>query len=1690
MASNRSSPAPSDDDRSLALPIPNKIRDSVDRATWGKIGDFDPSDPSHTPTQIGSVIGFLVEHYREQQFYGRALWSELLSDFEDWPEETFTKAPSLLTKYLRDFMVNQGVFVPTNGERIAKNVHEVMTRARFRTWSEHEILQHCEKNKQFNDNAANPEFIKDICDGITAPKIHISSVSGTDGGPFVNPNTYGTPEPPANTFPDGTSGWQRRPQPASSTPAEMPSPRQLTDLTKLYSDEMKYSGEMYDVLEAKLLIFRDNCHKAGIPHAQFAGAFSIMLKGKALRYYFDRLCEANRDLDFHTLVARVKNHFETEESRQAYLAAWRNTTLPRVIHENPEKSHLECLDILLDRLTTIQRALSIIHQSDEALRDQLLNACRGVKECELCLFSPAPTYEGVCNQLRSAIGTATRSTNQQFWTDRTYQGQGRQARFGRGPPRTNGFKRQPNPSTALPATPKKCYVCGKEGCWSTKHPVEDRRRAYDGFRAKYKHLQDTSPPAFNHFLAWHEGLEEIQEGTSSRSTSNSPISQYFQALEIPEDTLQDTQETDDEGDPWQAQQFHASYFTTPVNGPKIVAELADQATRHALTKEDPQIQQHEETTPESPREQASAFTFDGRYSAGDFQGIIPDTGAATVSTAGKPQFLALQRRMPIFLQTAEAGTASIRFGRGDPVVSLGSTLVPTPFGDIAFHVVPADTPFLLCLADMDRLGIQFDNIRNVVARGKLAIPVVRKWGHPWILLHPEKLLANSHLTEVELRRLHRRFGHPTVQRLHLLLRRAGHPIEVEAIERLTAICRHCQLHAGRPARFKFTIQDDHEFNYEVIVDIMYLDGNKPVLHVVDSATAFNAARFLQNISAKHTWDTLRLCWIDVYQGPPDWIVTDAGTNFHSVEFKQAASSMAISIKEVPIEAHNSVGKVERYHAPLRRAYNIIRAEDPSTAPEIALQMAVKSLNDTAGPNGLVPTLLVFGAYPRITQDSAPSPATSQRAEAIRKAMADLRQLYAKRRVAEALTARNGPDTMSTLALPLQSLVRVWREKQGWQGPYRLLSIDGTACTIDMPQGPKRFRSTVIRPFHEDPADTPLPQDQAPPRPPAPPGPQAPRDPETIEPEIVVAVTPEPEISAPKRGRGRPRKNPIAKLASAYILETDVKIPQTYVAYVFLSGKERADYALAIELRKEGILTAPGEPFEASTKKEIDALIGRGVFEFTRFKPDLHQGRIFKSRIVNEVKGKATDAPYEKSRLVIQGYADDGKEVILTQAPTIQRASQRLILAITPSLLRDGKTLWLRDITQAYVQSETPLNRTILARLPKQIEPDHPPDTIMKVIKPLYGIAEAGTHWWATYSRHHRERLQMETSTYDPCLLISTAENEDFACVGMQTDDTLGLSDAEFSIREDKELADAAFTAKPKQLLGVSSPLIFNGGIVSLTEDGILTLRQKDQGKKIDLIDVNAEENEAKRQYVEQRARGAYIASICQPEACFDLSTAAQHQEPSPEDIKVLNKRLQWQMESLDRGLNYRPLDLATAKLFVFVDGSFANNDDLTSQLGFVIVLANEQQEDEEFNIQGNIVHYSSTKSKRVTRSVLASEVYGMVAGADMAYAIASTLQMITDRLNLPKIPMILCTDSYSLYECLVKLGTTKEKRLMIDIMALRQSYERREVYEIRWIHGDDNLADAFTKATPNRAFERFVDTAAAKIRMEGWVTRA
>jgi Reverse transcriptase (RNA-dependent DNA polymerase) len=813
-------------------------------------------------------------------------------------------------------------------------------------------------------------------------------------------------------------------------------------------------------------------------------------------------------------------------------------------------------------------------------------------------------------------------------------------------------------------------------------------------------------------------------------------------------------------------------------------------------------------------------------------------------------------------------------------------------------------------------------------------------------------------------------------------------------------------------------------------------------------------------------------WIDTYIGPPDNIIHDAGTNFASKEFKQHTNSFAIITKAAPVEAHWSIGIVERYHPVLKRAYTIIIEQLPDLAKTaqgrgFALQMAVKAVNDTAGPDGLVPTLLVFGAYPKMSQLDPPAPTISQRATAVRKAMEEVSKLRAKRLVQDALNQRNGPNVSNLHNLPIGSKVLTWREgntgQSGkWTGPHTLLDIQGETCHVKLEGSDKitHFRSTVVKPFLQENCankveDTnEITEDGN--------SNTSPQDSQQMDANNEANDTPKPHQ--------RPQRT--------------IRLPERFRQDIIY---------LAVSLPTN--LTKPSLPFVESRRKEINGLLERGVFEIVN-KSSVPDGvRIFNSRFVDEVKNPGTSQAFEKSRLVVQAYNDTEKSLILTQSPTIQRASQRLLLAITAILHNDDIKLYLRDITQAYCQSATTLKRDFFVRPPPELGLDS--TQILRIVKPLYGVPEAGNHWFNTYHRHHVEKLGMKQSTFDPCLLTTCTADDSkaFGLVGLQTDDTLLLANNIFAQMEESELQKAKLTSKPREQLICEKPLKFNGGIITLTEPGNILLTQAHQCKGIraanpskstDIVSSRGMVRKSinpKGQYVAMRAKGAYIASICQPEASFDLSYAAQITDPQAKDIKHLNKRLQWQYDNDSRGLTFIRLDPNSIQLVAFTDSSFANNHDLSSQIGFVIALA--EKNGKQGLHRANIIHWSSVKCKRITRSVLASELYAMAYGFDIAAVIKSTAEKILCK----PIPLALCTDSKSLYDCLVKLGTTREKRLMIDLMCLRQAYERREVAEVKWIDGDSNPADAMTKSKPCQALKDLIDTNLIRLNTEEWVER-
>ncbi len=800
----------------------------------------------------------------------------------------------------------------------------------------------------------------------------------------------------------------------------------------------------------------------------------------------------------------------------------------------------------------------------------------------------------------------------------------------------------------------------------------------------------------------------------------------------------------------------------------------------------------------------------------------------------------------------------------------------------------------------------------------------------------------------------------------------------------------------------------------------------------------------------------------------DHILHDADKNFVSRKFRQFVISMTISIKAISIEAHWSIDVIERYHTELRRAYQMIaenlvnKVNEPDNETrinkKIILQMIVKAINDIVNSDELMLTLLVFDAYSRMHVINSSISSINQRAIAIEKAMTEMRKFKAERQVADALNTRNESIVISIHDLSLNSNVLIWRENNNqrdkWIESFKLLNMNNEICKIDLSSESIDFRSTVIKSFHVK---------------------------STVDVQSINDVELENVSSSDDEYQN---------------FASEISVRFIRARRLLLWYQNFADITVFLQ-NDEEISSTSTFTFADSRRKEINELLKRQVFEIITISEVSKNVRIFKFRFVDEIKHSNISQTYEKSRLMIQTYNDHEKTLMLTQASTIQRMSQRIILAIAASI-SENHHLYLRNITQTYIQSKSSFNRMFFIRSSFDLNIDLFDDTILKIIKSLYDVSKAKAHWFNTYHDHHKKNLNMMKSTYDFCLLfINQNDSSDnaFELIEMQTNNTLMLRNDRFAELKESELKKSKLMFKKREMLIIFISIKFNDEIINLIEvisksSYSLSLTQLSQFDQIRLINISVSVDlissrdqirkmmTSKDQYVFQRARDAYIVTMFQSEVSFDLFLIVSIINSKEEDANELNKRLRWQLDHSIRELNFVSLKIISSslKLMIFIDASFANVN-LHSQIDYVICLTDD--------VKANIIHWFFTKCKRMIRSVLAAKLYAMTNEFDADSVIKSIIKRI---LNI-FLSMILLTDSRSLYDCLVKLKITSEKRLMIDLMCFRQSYERRKITKIRWINEDTNSIDAMTKINSCQTFTKLIDTNIIDLRTTAWVKR-
>ncbi|RKF84379.1 hypothetical protein GcM1_096004, partial [Golovinomyces cichoracearum] len=209
----------------------------------------------------------------------------------------------------------------------------------------------------------------------------------------------------------------------------------------------------------------------------------IMLKGNARIHYYQSLFP---HIDETTSFKTVQD-----------------MTLDSSILKSPEKSISENFEIMLTKLRDLQLGLAPRFRDEDFLYTKLLQACKRNSVCELACFKPAPTFEGLIIDLRASTALKSESKDvenkepQIYYTDRRYKS--RPTRNYQTPYDKNNSEKS-----------RKCFICKKSNCWSSKHTDEEREKHRNKWQKKF---QVKVNHRYNQYLV--EGLDEIPEQEDS-----------------------------------------------------------------------------------------------------------------------------------------------------------------------------------------------------------------------------------------------------------------------------------------------------------------------------------------------------------------------------------------------------------------------------------------------------------------------------------------------------------------------------------------------------------------------------------------------------------------------------------------------------------------------------------------------------------------------------------------------------------------------------------------------------------------------------------------------------------------------------------------------------------------------------------------------------------------------------------------------------------------------------------------------------------------------------------------------------------------------------------------------------------------------------------------------------------------------
>ncbi|CAE7744915.1 RE1 [Symbiodinium sp. KB8] len=462
----------------------------------------------------------------------------------------------------------------------------------------------------------------------------------------------------------------------------------------------------------------------------------------------------------------------------------------------------------------------------------------------------------------------------------------------------------------------------------------------------------------------------------------------------------------------------------------------------------------------------------------------------------------------------------------------------------------------------------------------------------------------------------------------------------------------------------------------------------------------------------------------------------------------------------------------------------------------------------------------------------------------------------------------------------------------------------------------------------------------------------------------------------------------------------------------------------------------------------------------------------------------------KARLVCRGDQDPDLLTLRRDAPTLTRVGLMIILQIAASFA--DFFLFNSDITGAFLQGSQELSNRkehLFLRQPAEGLPGLVRGQVLLVVRGIFGLANSPRLFW----RHLRDtllQLGFVQSCLDKALFMYYRAGQLVLILGTHVDDLLGTGRpgvADEVLDKVKQEFDFGAWADSR-----TDAVLEYGGKQIKKANGKVELSQEKFIKALVIEPIprwrsmtpNAEL--LSKELTELRSGGSclhWLTGQTRPDLAAATSLAMSG-KPTVSHLQEVNRLLKDVKASEDWKLTFAPVQLHSARIVAYTDASWANHEDLRSQAGYLVFVAGQNV----FTVEGDdasLVEWRSHRIQRRCRSTLAAETMSMDAGFDAAIFVRELLAEAllesykpTQSGRLPEwfLTPHVVTDCRSLYDLVTKdgpLGATQEKRLTLDIGAIRESAEEldrdcenlKETF--RWADSASQLADHLTKKKPS-----------------------